>query len=255
VAENNRAMTIGGRAAFLLALIVAVAIAGPAQAGPPYVTDDPEPTDTGHFEDYLYVQGTRAGAPLSGPGVGIEINYGAFADTQLSLSLPLNPNPGAGGMGVVWAPLGGGVKYRFIEEDDDGWRPQVAIFPQIFIPVGSTAHSAPTTELLPLWLQKSFGPWTTFGGGGFTNNPGAGNRDFVIYGWSLTYQLSDSLQLGGEAFGQTRASVGDRGSTAAGFGWIYDLSAEWHLIGSVNTGIVHRQDDDYSFNIAVKWTI
>ena len=76
-----------------------------AVAGPPFVTDDPEPTDTGHFEDYLYTQG----APVSGeafePGVGIEIDYGAFANTQLTLTLPLNPNPGPGGMGLVWAPL------------------------------------------------------------------------------------------------------------------------------------------------------
>ena len=67
---------------------------------------------------------------------GIEINYGAFENTQLTWSVPLNPNPGPGGIGVVWAPLGGGVKYRFIEEDEDGWRPQVAFFPQISIPVG-----------------------------------------------------------------------------------------------------------------------
>lgn len=117
-------------------------------AGPPYVTDDPEPTETHQFENYLYVQGTHAAGSFPYPGVGIEINYGAFANTQLSWSIPFNPNPGPGGMGQVWAPLGGGIKYRFIQEDTEGWRPQVAVFPQIFIPIGSASHSNPTYRAL-----------------------------------------------------------------------------------------------------------
>jgi hypothetical protein len=234
----------------------AVVLATPALAGPPYVTDDPEPTDTGHFENYLFVEGTRTDGKLEGPPVGIEINYGAFTDTQLTLSVPLNPNPGAGGVGIVWAPLGGGVKYRFIEEDEDGWRPQVAFFPQISIPVGSAAHNSPVTELFPIWMQKSFGPeWTVFGGGGFTNNPGNGNRDFANYGAAVQHQFTEKLALGLEMFGQTRDSVDDTATTAVGVAALYDLSDEWHLIGSVNTGVINHQADEYAFNIAVKWTI
>ena len=75
-----------------------------ALAGPPYVTDDPEPTETGHFENYLYMQGTRVSGQGFDPGVGIEIDYGAFANTQLTVTLPINPNPGPGGIGLSWAP-------------------------------------------------------------------------------------------------------------------------------------------------------
>jgi len=226
-----------------------------ALAGPPFVTDDPEPTDTGHFEDYLYTQGALVSGEAFEPGVGIEIDYGAFANTQLTLTLPLNPTPGPGGMGLVWAPLGGGVKYRFIQEDHDGWRPQVAIFPQIFIPVGSATRGTPTTELLPIWIQKSFGTWTSFGGGGYTNNPGPANRNYIIYGWALQRQVTDTLALGGEVFGQTPDAVGTRARTAVGLAALYDFSKTWHLIGSVNTGIVDaRQSDQFSFNLAVKWT-
>jgi hypothetical protein len=224
-------------------------------AGPPYVTDDPEPTATGQFENYLYVEGTRAQGAFAAPDAGIEINYGAFPETQLSASVPLNPNPGPGGMGLVWAPLGAGVKYRFFDEDENGWRPQAAIFPQVFIPVGAASHTAPTTELLPIWLQKSFGGWTSFGGGGFVNNPGSGNRDFEIYGWALQRQLTNSLTLGAEIFGQTRSSPGFAASTAAGLAALYDFSDEWHLVGSVNTGIVDaREGDRFSYNLALKWT-
>lgn len=228
----------------------------PAFAGPPYITDDPEPTDTGHFENYLFVEGTRAGAPFGSPAIGVEVNYGAFTDTQLTFSFPLESNPGTAGLGNVWAPLGGGVKYRFIEEDEDGWRPQVAFFPQISIPVGSAAHSSPVTELFPIWAQKSLGPeWTVFGGGGFTNNPGTGNRDFANYGLAIQHQFTETLALGVEMFGQTRDSVDDSATTAVGMAALYDFSAEWHLIGSVNTGVINHQADAFAFNIAVKWTI
>jgi Putative MetA-pathway of phenol degradation len=226
-----------------------------AQAGPPYVTDDPEPTDIHQFENYLYVQGTNAAGSFQSPGVGLEINYGAFANTQLSWSIPLNPNPGPGGMGLVWAPLGGGIKYRFVEEDSEGWRPQVAVFPQIFIPVGSASRSSPTTELLPIWLQKSFGAWTAFGGGGYTRNPGANNTNFAIYGWALQRQINPKLALGVELFGQTHDTAADRGSTAAGFAALYDLNKTWHLIGSVNTSVAGTaENDQFSFNFALKWT-
>ena len=226
-----------------------------AHAGPPYLTDDPEPTDTGHFENYLYVLGTQAEGAFDAPETGIEVNYGAFADTQLTWSVPLNPNPGPGGMGIVWAPLGGGVKYRFMEEDENGWRPQAAIFPQISIPVGVAAHSSPVSELLPVWLQKSFGGWTSFGGGGFTNNPGAGNRDFAIYGWALQHQLTNNLALGAEIFGQTRNSNDDAAATAIGLAALYDFSDRWHVVGSVNTGVVNAHEADrFSYNLALKWT-
>jgi len=219
------------------------------------VTDDPEPTELHQFENYLYLQGTRAVGSFSDPGVGVEINYGAFEDTQLSVSVPLNPNPGPGGIGLVWAPLGGGVKYRFIEEDRDGWRPQLALFPQVFVPIGAASHSVPTTELLPVWLQKAFGNWTTFGGAGFTRNPGKGNRNFAIYGIAVQRQMNDHFAVGVELFGQTQDAIDARGTTAAGLGALYDFDETWHLIGSANVAVAGAMENDrYSYNLAVKWT-
>lgn len=235
-------------------LLCVAGLVRPALAGPPFVTDDPEPTDTGRFENYLYTQGTHAGGHYVGPAAGVEINYGALPDTQLTLSLPLNPNPGPNGLGEVFVPFEIGVKYRFIEEDDAGWRPQVAFFPQLQMPVGAATENTPTTLLLPLWAQKSFGAWTTFGGGGFTVNPGRGNRGFVSYGWALARQLDARLQMGVEVFGQSRDSVTDAASAAVGVGGIYDFNETWHLIGSVNTGIVNRADDEFSYTLALKWT-
>lgn len=227
----------------------------PALAGPPYITDDPEPTDTGHWENYLFVEGARTAGQRFTPIAGIEVNYGAAENTQLTVSVPLNTNPGPGGIGVVWAPLGMGAKYRFIEEDDDGWRPQVAFFPSIAIPVGPANAGDPVTELLPIWMQKSFGDWTLFGGGGYSNNPGPGNRGFANYGIALQNQVTKELALGVEIFGAGKDSIADRPTTAVGVAALYDFNDLWHIVGSVNTGISNaHKADQFSYNLALKWT-
>jgi hypothetical protein len=226
-----------------------------AHAGPPFVTDDPEPADNGHFENYLFVEGTHADGANSYPTTALEINYGASENVQLSWSLPLSLNPGTGGMGQVWEPLGGGVKYRFIQEDDNGWRPQVGFFPQVFIPVGPASHDTKVTGLLPIWIQKSIGAWTTFGGGGYSINPGPGNKNFYEYGWALQRQINNRLSLGVEVFGETKDTVDGHGSTAAGIGGIYDFTKDWHVVGSINTGIAGEHSSDFfSYNLALKWT-
>jgi hypothetical protein len=259
VCQLSTRSTTRAAALRLLVLVVVLALsaatASLAIAGPPYVTDDPEPTDTGHWENYLYIERAHVSGQSDTPEAGIEINYGAVKDTQLSWSIPLNPNPGPGGIGVVWAPLGGGIKYRFIEEDENGWRPQVAFFPQIFVPVGPATRGARVTELFPIWLQKSFGTWTMFGGGGYTNNPGPNNRDFANYGIALQRQVVSNLALGVEIFGQGADTTTDHASAAVGIGAIFDFSGLWHLVGSANTGIYNaRQADQFSFNVALKWT-
>ena len=241
--------------ALLLCCTWAGVVSDAAEAGPPYVTDDPEPTDTGHWENYLYSQGASTAGQSLRAQAGIEINYGAAQNTQLSWSVPLNPDPGPGGPGVVWAPLGAGVKYRFIQEDEHGWRPQVALFPQVFIPVGPLNHGAPVTELLPIWIQKSLGAWTGFGGAGYTFNSGSGNRDYVIYGGALERQWTEDFSVGAELFGQSSDHVHGRCATAIGIAAQYDFSRLWHVIGSVNTGIAAAsQSDRFSYNVALKWT-
>ncbi|MEI9984698.1 MAG: hypothetical protein WDN69_16740 [Aliidongia sp.] len=99
-----------------------------------------------------------------------------------------------------------GVKYRFVEEDDEGWRPQIGIYPNLEIPTGSVSKQLGTGEVrgfLPVWLQKSIGDWTSFGGGGYWINPPNGlltEKDYWFAGWALMRRLDDEWNLGGEIF-------------------------------------------------------
>ena len=65
------------------ALAALVAMPGAAWAGPPYVTDDPQPTDLGHWEIYAF--GAAEGAHGSWDGAaGLDLNYGGLPGVQLT---------------------------------------------------------------------------------------------------------------------------------------------------------------------------
>src|ERR1700728_3780972 len=77
------------RAAATLTLCCAV-LSGfsiPALAGPPYLTDDPEPTDYKHFEIYTFSQGMATPDGIAGEG-GIDFNYGGAPNLQLTATVP-----------------------------------------------------------------------------------------------------------------------------------------------------------------------
>lgn len=60
---------------------------GAAQAGPPFVTDDPEPVERHHTEVNVAAQATRSSAGQAGT-LGAEANYGCAAETQCHVALP-----------------------------------------------------------------------------------------------------------------------------------------------------------------------
>jgi hypothetical protein len=65
-----------------------VAIARPACAGPPFLTDDPEPVAAGHWEVYGASQWSIARHAASGTSPRLEVNYGAVPELQLHAIVP-----------------------------------------------------------------------------------------------------------------------------------------------------------------------
>lgn len=233
--------------------------ATPALAGPPFRTDDPEPVELGHWEVYGFSTATHVQGDTSGTLPGIEINYGAAPNLQLHIVAPLAFDRADGSStqsGYGDTELG--TKYRFVEEDKDGWRPEIGVFPLIEAPTGDAARglgTGRTHEFFPLWLQKTFGQWLTYGGGGYWNNPGAGNKNYWFVGWLLQRQVTDQLALGGEIFNQTAATVGGRDGTGFNLGGIYDFTDNDHLLFSAGRGIANATStDEFSYYLAFQWT-
>jgi hypothetical protein len=70
-------------------VLVTLFASSPASAGPPYVTDDPEPVELRHWELYLASQSFHDRDGWTGTAPHIEVNYGAVPDVQLHVIAPL----------------------------------------------------------------------------------------------------------------------------------------------------------------------
>ena len=220
-----------------MAILLAPAI---GHAGPPYTTDDPEPVPFRHWEIYLATQHsvTRDGAFGAAPFV--DVNYGALPGVQLHVMGQLayaRPNGGSTSYGAGDTELG--AKVRLVNEAE--WWPMMSLYPQFDFPTGAAAHRLGTGRLhvfIPLWVQKSAGPWTTFGGGGFWINPGAGSRDYWYVGWEVQRRVSDFATIGAEIFYTTPDQVGGDANLRFNLGFVLDLTEHHHLLFSAGRSVV-----------------
>jgi hypothetical protein len=212
-----------------------------ASAGPPYITDDPEPVEYRHWELYLASLVEHDAREWTGTSPHFEVNYGAVPDLQLHLLVPLAFAVRTGG-GTFRAGPGDtelGFKWRFVHEGEAV--PQIGIFPLLEVPTGMAQRglgNGAAQVFLPLWLQKSLGRWTTYGGGGPWFNAAAGTRTWWYAGWQIQRQVIESLSVGAEVFYETPKVP--HGSTEARFnvGFVLDIGEHHHLLGSAGRGFV-----------------
>ena len=215
----------------LFAALVIAGAAAPAFAGPPYLTDDPVPTDTGHWEIYGFSAGEGRGSDVDAD-VGLDLNYGPVKGIQLTATLPASfshdtSDGWRGGTGDVEL----GVKYRFLNDEKDGI--SAAIFPRAILPTASRSTGERTRFLLPLWVGKDFpGGTSLFGGGGYEFNPGLGNRNFWQAAAALTHDLNKKLSVGAEIAWQQPDTLDGTDQTRAGVGTIVKLSGHYSLLFS-----------------------
>lgn len=213
------------------AAIAALTAATPAFAGPPYLTDDPEPTEPGHWEVYAFAAAEGRHSTLDADA-GFDLNYGAVKGVQLTATLPLSfshePHDGwTSGTGDVEVA----VKYRVINDEKHAF--SAAIFPRVILPTSGTKNDERTRLLLPMWLQKDLAGGTSlFGGGGYALNTGSGNRNFWQAGVAITKDVSDRLSVGAEMTRQGPDASGGTAQTRAGFGSILKLSDHYALLCS-----------------------
>ena len=232
----------------VLGVAAGALFASAASAGPPYQTDDPEPTDLGHWEIYAFAAGTRAEGGFDG-AAGLDLNYGPLPNVQLTATLPID-FARDGGTHVGAGDVELGVKYRLLNDEQAGF--SVAIFPRVILPTASHGFGTGRLRLLlPVWAQKDFGPWSLFGGGGYTINPGAGNRDYWQSGLALTRTVTPRLSLGAEITHQGPDAAGARSTTALGAGGIYHVAGPVSLLFSGGPVFEHRGGTGVDFYAAL----
>jgi len=235
------------RTALWAAAIAVVAWGGQAAAGVPFVTDDPGTNDAGNYEVNIAAQYTHRRGEDSGLLPSFELNYGATDHLQLHFFTGLafdrqSPSGARFGSGDV----GLGVKYRFIDADEEGWRPDVAFAPVIDLPAGDSRRNLGTGHthaFLPLSIGHSFGAWDSFAQIGYAVNPGAGNRDWWFVGGGLVRDLGAGVSLGGELFHTSASQTAGKSNTAFNLGGTYDLSGGQHILFSAGRSLQNAAEN------------
>ncbi len=220
-------------------LLGAFIITSPLLAGPPFRTDDPEPVEYQHWEFYVATQYANDKDGVSGTAPHLELNYGVAPNTQLHLLVPAAFDKPRGGPTLYGlGDLELGVKYRFIQEGD--YRPMVGAFPILHLPTGDESRGLGNGDsqlFLPIWLQKSWGPWTSYGGGGYWLNPGTDNTNYWYLGWLIQRDIVNWLTVGGEIFHQTPPTRDGEHETGYNLGAIINVTDKHHFIFSAGSDI------------------
>lgn len=223
----------------VVSLILAF-LAAPAFAGPPFITDDPEPVDYQSWEVNYGATYLRSAGGSSGFMPGIDINYGLYPGVQLHAQPQMAYARGDGKSAYGIGDTELGIKYRLTAATDDKRAWMLAIYPLLELPTGSARRKlgagAPSVYL-PLWAQTTRGPWTVFGGGGYWRYSAHDAKNAWAGGLTVLYQVSERLQFGGEIFGTTPTSVDGRASAGVNFGGVYRIKPDLSLLFSAGHGV------------------
>jgi len=172
-----------------------------AQAGPPYLTNDPGTPGNANWEINLGLMPTVARGESSYQAPQIDLNFGLGDRIQLTYEIPYvlqadDGRPLQGG----WSNAYPGIKWRFLDQGEDGW--QMSIFPQV--ETGGSQHAqqqaiaAPGPRyLLPMEAARKFGPLDVDVEVGYYV-PGHGPRERIlglVGGRSVTRRLELDAEI------------------------------------------------------------
>jgi hypothetical protein len=211
----------------------------PAEAGPPFVTDDPEPPPAGGWEINVpfIIERTSGETEMDAPL--FDLNYG-LPDIQLKLELPIeivkeDSNGAQAGAGDLLL----GVKWRFF--NNERFQLQFGVYPQLLLPSGNHARGlgeGRTAFVLPFVAQKNWEKWTLYGNIGYWWRGAHETRDYFYAGAVLEREINEQLELGVELFGNSPKERGGGSSFGFNFGGTWRLSKHLNLLFAGGRDIV-----------------
>ena len=218
-------------------LLTWVIVPGACLSGPPFFTDDPQPVDFGHWEAYLASEQQFDRAESDATLPHFELNYGILPNTQVHLVAPMEYVRTIEGVRYGYSNTEVGIKFRFLQESENA--PQIGVFPLAELPTGDRRFGDSKLQLyLPLWLQKSWGRLTTYGGGGMWYTPGELKKNREFLGWQLQFDFSDVVTLGGELYYNTSDDAGMLSDAGCGIGGFINVDEHNHLLFSIGHNLL-----------------
>jgi hypothetical protein len=133
-----------------------------AQAGPPFLTNDPGTPGSANWEINVGSMQTIARGVSSYQVPQIDLNFGVGDRIQLTYEIPyVLQTSSRSSVQSGWSNGYPGIKWRFLDEGEDGW--QMSAFPQVETGASQLARqkgiAVPGPRyLLPLEVTKKLGP-------------------------------------------------------------------------------------------------
>jgi Putative MetA-pathway of phenol degradation len=209
------------------------------RAGPPFVTEDPEPPPPGGWEINVpfIIERTPGETDMNAPL--FDLNYG-LPNIQLKLEIPVEViHDDSDGTVAGAGDLLLGVKWRFLNNEQS--RAQLGVYPQLLLPTGDHARGlgdGGSAFVLPLIAQKNWDKWALYGNVGYWWQAGAENRNYVYAGAVLERDINDRLTLGVELFGNSPRERGRRSELAFNVGGSWKLNKHLNLLFTGGRDIV-----------------
>ena len=210
-----------------IAALFAASLAGSAfaQGGPPFLTNDPGTPGNANWEINVAAAQAITHGSSSFQVPQIDLNYGLGDRIQLTYESPYllqstSGEPRQSG----WSNGYPGVKWRFLDQGNDGW--QVSVFPQVETGVSVAAQQRGLGEpgprlLLPIEAATAMGPVDLdLEAGYYLPRRGVSER---IIGLVAGHSFSDRLELDAELY-DDRASGAPPRYTLLDLGGRYKLS-------------------------------
>jgi len=210
-----------------------------ADAGPPFVTDDPEPPPPGDWEINVpfILERTPGATEMDAPL--FDFNYG-LPNIQLKLEFPIKiVHEDRDGTAAGAGDLLLGVKWRFFKSEEA--QVQLGVYPQLLLPTGDRARGLGEGRpafVLPLVAQKSWEKWTLYGNIGFWWQTTAQARNYFYAGAVLEREINERLTLGAELFGNSPKERGARSDLAFNIGGTWKLREHVNLLFAGGRDIV-----------------
>jgi hypothetical protein len=219
------------RAPFLFVTIACLVAIGSAQAGPPFVTDDPEPPPPGGWEINVPFTLERTPGKTEMDAPLFDFNYG-LPDVQLKLEFPIKiVHEDSAGSAAGAGDLLLGVKWRFFNNEQS--HIQLGTYPQLLLPTGDRTRGLGEGQpafVLPFLAQKSWDKWTLYGNVGCWWQSAAETRNYVYAGLVLERVINERLTLGAELFGNSPKEHGSRSEVAFNLGGTWKLNEHINLL-------------------------
>jgi hypothetical protein len=210
-----------------------------ANADSPFFTDDPLFSPGWEIKLGVAAEHNASGDVLTGPI--LDLNYAIVPTVRLNLTMAgvgLDPDIGPSVYGLGTTDFK--VKWRFLEEDPQGWRPAVSIAPKVTIPTASTSRGLSDgfwRAQLPIEFGKTTGDWYHFAEAGYQWAFDDSASDVAFWGVGTLYNFNKHFAAGAELYGLIPIEQQAAHTFAATVGAVYTFNANWSLKASISQSL------------------